>query len=498
VLIIVVLLSLAAFQFSELMTSEYRAASSAIRATQSLGLAESGIHYAMGVLSNPDAYSAILSSNPYDNESAFQRILVHSDSSPQRRGSFSIIAAIPPGTESGSRTFRYGVTDESGKININSLVQLDPTGQIAHDVLMKLPNVTEEIADAIIDWIDADDNPRPAGAEGSTYAAMSPPYQCKNGPLDTIEELLQVRDVTPQLLFGTDRNRNGTQDSGEDDGNGFDPGWSAYLTVYSRERNVDSTGNPKTNLNDSDLKTLLQKLTEIGGSDLANYIILARSVAPTAVAAGGRMPSTTANSSQQIQEKVNSIVAGESGQRPRSLASRYELVNSSVSFTTGSGRNQRTVTVASPLNDPAKLRQLLPVLLNQTTTQRNTELPARVNVNTAPMEVLAALPGMTDADVQAIIQHRPSYANGGGTDATYETVAWLLTEANLPVDKLRTLERYITARTQVYRIQSIGFFENGGPIARVEAVVDTNNSRPRILLWRELTELGKGFNPYEE
>ena len=38
----------------------------------------------------------------------------------------------------------------------------------------------------------------------------------KNGPLETVEELLLVRGVTPQLLFGADINRNGQLDRARD------------------------------------------------------------------------------------------------------------------------------------------------------------------------------------------------------------------------------------------------------------------------------------------
>ena len=34
----------------------------------------------------------------------------------------------------------------------------------------------------------------------------------------------------------------------------------------------------------------------------------------------------------------------------------------------------------------------------------------------------------------------------------------------------------------------------GGPMARVEAVIDTNGGKPRIVYWRDLSELGKGFD----
>jgi hypothetical protein len=61
-----------------------------------------------------------------------------------------------------------------------------------------------------LDWIDEDDDQREFGAEEDFYSGMSPPYAPKNGPLDTVEELLLVRGVTPWLLFGGDVNRNFT------------------------------------------------------------------------------------------------------------------------------------------------------------------------------------------------------------------------------------------------------------------------------------------------
>ena len=73
--------------------------------------------------------------------------------------------------------------------------------------------------------------------------------------------------------------------------------------------------------------------------------------------------------------------------------------------------------------------------------------------------------------------------------------AWLYTECNVTPTKLQALERYITARTQVYRIQSIGYFERSGPVARIEAVIDTNQGKPRILYYRDLSELGRAIDP---
>ena len=90
--------------------------------------------------------------------------------------------------------------------------------------------------------------------------------------------------------------------------------------------------------------------------------------------------------------------------------------------------------------------------------------------------------------------HRPSPSSTDAPDPIFRTPAWLITEANLSPKTLQTLDRYITARTQVYRVQVVGYFDSGGPSARVEVVIDTNQGNPRIVYYRDLTELGKGFD----
>ena len=55
------------------------------------------------------------------------------------------------------------------------------------------------------------------GASDSYYLSLPQPYNCKNSPFETVEELLLVEGVTPQLLYGDDTNRNGILDPNEFD-----------------------------------------------------------------------------------------------------------------------------------------------------------------------------------------------------------------------------------------------------------------------------------------
>ncbi|MFO0825806.1 MAG: type II secretion system protein GspK [Gemmataceae bacterium] len=214
VLIIIVVLSLAAYRFTDSMTAEHRAAVRTSDVAQARAAAVSGIHYTAALLADRDAVSTYLGGDPtLDNSDMFSDISVREDAkNPNKTAKFRVVSVAMTGP--GLFEQRSAVIDEGGKLNINALIAQDKTGQVLYNALLKLPDMTPDVADAIVDWVDADETPRTNGAEAEYYQSLPTPYKCKNGPLNTIEELLLVKGVTPQLLFGTDQNRNGTNDDG--------------------------------------------------------------------------------------------------------------------------------------------------------------------------------------------------------------------------------------------------------------------------------------------
>jgi len=489
VLVVVVLLSLAAYQFAELMSSEYGAAQRMLRTAKARAFAESGINYVLAALADPETFETTLSGNVIDNPSAFQGVLVENNENPRLRGRFSLIALTDPADGYGAaQPFRYGLADEGAKINLNSLLKVDKSGTVGVQMLMKLPNMTEDAANAMFDWIDEDDEIRTNGAESQSYSARTPSYRAKNAPLDSLEELLYVRNVSPSLLFGNDRNRNGKLDAGEGSG-AVDRGIAPYLTIYSRELNKSAAGEARKFLNNKDLKKLKTELEPILGPDLTNYVIAFR-------AYGAADPKSTKPSKKGTSADLAKAVTAATGNRrlrPKSMSSVLELVNSSVRVPS-TERNQPDTLFASPLAGNGTLRETLPLLYDQTTTRQDAEIPARVNINTASRTVLAALPGVDEVTLQAMTDYRPVTSGGQAIDPIYETPTWLLTEANLQPTAVRAMERYITCKTQVYRVQSIGYFDAGGTTVRLEAVIDTNQGAPRVLYWRDLSELGQGVD----
>ena len=511
-LIVVVVLSLAAYRYSDMMMSEFRATDRIYKNVEAKALADSGIQYTIALLSDKKALTGTLANNPYDNESAFKDHKISEDA----KGRFSIVTIdYSSDSNTGTLPYKYGVSDESGRININALVRLDPSaGGIAYRTLMKLPNMTDEIAYAIIDWIDADDNisNTSSGAESSYYLDRQPAYRCKNAPLDSIEELLLVRDVSPDLLFGNDLNRNGRRDPDEETSGEFSYGWAPYLTVYSREMNVDNEGTPRVNLNGRDLKKLYTDLKTALGEELAAFLIAYRIY---------DLPSTNSNNQNQSSTKTGSIgdlvkkvetdmSANQAPRSKRTVSSILQLIGSGVSVTTtqqvtqnGKTQSQQVATLYYfPVTDANSAKDLLPKVLDKTTTVADAELPGRINVNTASKAVLSTLPGLVQSDIDSIINKQPGTDPSRAADVIYQTPAWLYIEANITPAKLQALERYITARTQVYRIQAIGYFEKSGPVARIEAVVDISRDpvdltifRPRIIYYRDLSELGRTIDP---
>jgi len=323
--------------------------------------------------------------------------------------------------------FDYGLTDEAGKINLNSA---------SLEMLLRLPGMTAELAASIIDWRDEDSEISAGGAENEYYLLQSEPYNCKNAPFETVDEILLVKGASEELLYGEDTNLNGVLDDHENDGDLSDPsdnrngrldtGFYDYVTVYSVESNLDSQGNTRININDAgargDIQSALQEvLKEERALEIMNLI-------PT---------------------------------RP-SFANVLDFY-----FVTGL-KYEEFVQVADRL-----------------TTSGEQTLPGLVSVNTASKEVLLCLPGLEENDADALLSYRD-----GNKDIS--SIAWV-TKA-LDREKATAIGSYITVRSFQYSADIVCLSGNGRAYKRYKAVFDTENGTPRIVYWKSLTHSGWPLN----
>jgi len=361
-------------------------------------------------------------------------------------GTFSVVH----GSDDATPNTLYGADDESGKLNVNVATSKQ---------LMALPDMTEPIAAAIIDWRDRDDEPQPQGAEDSYYAALAHPYKIRNGPLRTVRELLLVRGVTEDLLYGEDLNANGLLDPNENDGHAnppddnadgrLDRGWFAYLTVYSYEHNTDRFGKKRLNINSASAGQLSQRL------NLENWA-------------------------------ADSIVKARDKQNNKKFQHLVDLLDVKRDTSGGqSGRHEEDINARSDQekNQPVT-KEIFKRIVDQITLSDDEVLAGRVNLNTAPKEVIEALFG-TDEDsreelANAIVQQR---ATGGG----FTSIGQLLDVSGMKKEKFANIESGITVRSNVFRICSRGSAAGGLAEAVIECVVDrgTEQEAPRVLYWLE-------------
>jgi DNA uptake protein ComE-like DNA-binding protein len=550
VLVIVATLSIAMLAFSELMLSELRGAKTNSRSAQARALSDSGIDAALQFLSAPLA-DQFDQGGRYDNPTRFRSVLVVEDPVPSERGRFTIIA---PGMQDGTyQGERFGLEDESAKINVNTLVTLDKltrtssassssnssaatstsgtsgtaasttSGGIAstdgsstqaastggRTALMTLPNMTEEIADAILDWLDSDDTPRANGAESQYYGEQGGTHMPKNGPIDTLEDLLQVRGVTADLLYGADLNRNGRIDPSESQlASNFDEqsmrGWSAYLTVYSAEGNLRADGTAKLNLNDTDLQTLFTNLQSELGPDWANYIIAVRQYGLYSGQTPGGSPSTlqidtTKTSTYQLSSVLDLVgtqvqqsnLANAQSSNGQGQSSGGQSGSKSQGGNAGGG----TIAASPCTGDAASITSTMPKVLEACSVSTSTSIRGRININQAPRVVLMSIPGMTDVIADAIVAKREGEPTANNAIMRYDL--WPLAEGIMTMDDMTTMYPYLCAGGSVFRAQVVGYFDQNGPASRVEAVLDATVSPARLVFWRDMTQLGRGY-PLEE
>jgi len=513
VLVVVMLMSLGAYTFSELMVTEYEATHLYNRGASTRAFAESGIELAATLICDPEV------TNLYHDPSVFQ-VLMQDDETARGRGRLSIVAPVEANVS--ANTIRFGLVNESSKINLIFAAELEDLEQ-AREMLMGLPLMDEYLADAILDWVDEDDEPREYGAESEHYDSLSPPIMMK--PLTTLEELLLVRDVTAELLFGEDENRNGMLDPRENDGENppfdneddiLDLGWLPYLTLYSRETNRRADGSDRIFINQTDLRALHEELTQEFSEDEAQFIVAYLAYGPVedplsdtenAVADSGLSVDEAQALENAAQSMASALFATANGENPVTIDgldispgkqftinSLYDLVDAEVEAQI----DNSTQTLASPwTSDGSAMQSYLPVLNDALTTSDKEVIRGRIDINQARVEVLLGIPEMTE-DLAERIARANAGPNGEPLGENLElrnTTGWLLIEGFAELTDLRALDQYITTDGDVHSAQLVGHFDEGGPQTRLQAVVDSTEYPAKVLHVRDISHLGVGYRP---
>ena len=197
-------------------------------------------------------------------------------------------------------------------------------------------------AASILDWRDEGEGVTPGGAEKEYYADLPWPYLPRDAPFQTPGELLLVRGVTPEMFFGSKER----------------PGLVDLITVDSESPNTDADGAPRM---------LLNEFRNWGEQAFQDWVMA------------------------RFGDALGMYEAKEI------FRGLYELTDLGLD-----GYTSLAQLASAAGLDFGKIAQII----DSFTVDMSRVERGKVNVNTAPLEVLAALPGSSDALADAIIARR--------------------------------------------------------------------------------------------
>lgn len=246
-------------------------------------IAKSGIHIAAGTLKARALEDLAQISSPLTGQSK------NSD------GAWAInVPYFPVGEGSAS----VNVVDERSKINLNALVSTS-SNRVDYQVLTELRELfrfleidsskSDRFVSSLVNWLDAPLEGAPndqdsGGATGDYYASLETPYRIKDGPIDTLEEILMI-DGMDDEFFNKIKN---------------------YVTVYPDDKKINLSTAPRVVLMAAIKGSAVSAIGEEGGSNSQTEIDddLAEQAADEIIAAREEDPVVTRRRAREVVDDI--------------------------------------------------------------------------------------------------------------------------------------------------------------------------------------------------
>ena len=272
-------------------------------------------------------------------------------------------------------------------------------------------------------------------------------------PLSSVDELLAIDGFTPEMLYGQDAGAAGEPFSGEEAGLPL----ADLVTVFAFDPNVQSgagddpqrhRGRKRVNLNQTWSDSLRSALVDRFGDDVAQGI-------------------------EQIMKNGTEF------------KSESDFV-----------RVMRLFRVP-----PENWEEALDALC----TSDDDYLLGRVDLNTAPAEVLACVPGIDAAMAEEIVAARERL-----DESLRKSVAWPAVEGIVPEEQFQEAVPWLTTRAMQWRVrleagvapaESTAGPDDATALSQrmvLEAVIDVSSQRPRVAYLRDVTLLPLARRLYAE
>jgi type II secretory pathway component PulK len=351
----------------------------------------------------------------------------------------------------------WGLIDEASKLNLNN----------ANTNVQCLPQMTINTSAAIYDWqTSSNAQPSPNGAKSETYSTLQPPYLCKNGPYETVDELRMVYGMNMDILFGEDANLNDLLDPNENDGVArppydnadgiLDPGVLEYVTVWTHEPTTATNGAARIAVNNT---TALQQFIQTNYPSLVTYL------APFGISATGAGAGGAGGAGGGATAGSGAGGAGGGG-AGGGAAAAAAAPTSVLDFYLRSGM---------PEDD---FQQIEPFLMN-------TNVAGLININTATATTLASIPGIGSNLAPQVLAYRQS------NPPLTPSITWLknvLTSTDTAT--IGQIGPYITPYSYQFTADVVALGHHNRGYRRVRFVFDCSSGTPLIVYRQDLTHLG--------
>ncbi len=319
-----------------------------------------------------------------------------------------------------------GPADAGAKININKMTS---------DDLMLLPDMTTDMAAAIVDYIDSDDEPQDGGAEVETYGSLDSSFRPRNAPVRSLAELGVVEGVQSEYVRGLDANYDGVVDpveaaagsrtsaavSGSSTGT-VDLGWSAYVTASSTAGGYGLTGEARIDLTTASTSDIM-KVAGIDSTQ-AQVVTLAAQSGSLTMEDFIRTPLSTL---------VNTVAPND-----RSLRTVQNLTRDQL----------RSLYEGSSIGDDSGVS------------------PGKLNFNTCHEDTFKYLARL-DPSIADTVKAFRDQSNGN-----VASVVDLLDAAGLSASSVADMASYLTARSNVFTMTVLGRDDNTGLLVEMQVELD--------------------------
>jgi DNA uptake protein ComE-like DNA-binding protein len=370
-------------------------------------------------------------------------------------------------------------------------------------------------------------------------------------PYRTVAGVAKANDMTPEILYGESDSTSDTEETSTEEGERTPVALVDITTAYSVDKNTTPDGTKRVNINSADANQLREGLNpegeEIITQQEAQSIVDYRDElgnnqsgqgGGSNQGGGQNQPGQAGNQSQPGQAGGQSQQTGYTGigqllDVPAISQSTFDSIRDRITVEDeenrdgNQGENRININTAdagalqnldgidegiansivryreqNQFDNVDEIREVKLIsiddmrqIVDRVSISDDEVLQGKVNINTAPLEILAMLPGLDEEKAQAIINKRtaPEGQESAVTapqqnaqeSGPFAGLGQLLDVEGIDEATFRNLVDHVTYRSHAYRIESEGRSSDGKIVQNCVAVVDRSGDRVEIKYWKQ-------------